>query len=352
MSLRQTLLAAALAFTPAMGLAQNAEEATTVAPITVRPEPGRGASDLSPAELSVAIEGARAQAWDAASAARACEVPLAAAGPLPEAMGEFGIGVLAATESRTGQDMEKAARAALAATTAAGEGASADVQRAREAAVRAFLDARRKAEEARRRSLDLMELASERVNGELYGLRALEKGDFVPGCLYEQNGDLRNDVHQPDICYAPGESMRQFQGDVDYRSQQRASGSGGVYTPAEYRDLRLRDVVARQDEKDGVTVLRITGGIVNPRPHAITAPGLWIEVADRFGTPLKSEQIIAPMGRTKIRAGGTLRFSYAMSALPQAATRTAVTFAPLHRQTPYLVPGMACPIDAKTRERF
>ncbi|MEI7932243.1 MAG: hypothetical protein WCI21_04210, partial [Alphaproteobacteria bacterium] len=140
------------------------------------------------------------------------------------------------------------------------------------------------------------------------------------------------------------QTMRVVQAQLDFRSVQRAQNGGRrvTYAPAEYADLRLAKLAAGQVEEKGVKVIRVTGKIVNPRRTAISVPPLWVEILDQYGTSLKAEQIVAPRGQGKIPSRDSLAFTYAVSPVPERMAKASVTFAPNHRQTPYLVAAMAC----------
>lgn len=356
--------AGALILTPA--LAQQPAPAassgvTTVSPLTVLsslPKVGTGATLFTPDELDAVAAQARAYYQQARDGARECLGQSALSGPLPEDMGEFSVGALSSTEARAQFDLQQRAEAARAATDAAlaasvaaarGDISRADLEKAelvRQAATKAFQDARKLADEAHYRTLDLLELADQYVGGDLFSLRALEKGIYVDGCMFDQNGNLVTDVVQPSRCSqrANMRGMREVWAQLDYRSLQRSQGDGRrvSFTPAEYADLRLANVVAGQVQEKGAPVIRVTGKIVNPRRTSITPPPLWVEILDQYGTSLKAEQVVAPRGQGKIPPRDSLTFTYAVSPVPERMAKASVTFAPSHRQTPNLVAAMTC----------
>lgn len=129
---------------------------------------------------------------------------------------------------------------------------------------------------------------------------------------------------------------------VDERTRRRANNGGhaGVYVPDEFKDLRLSGVVSRQVTDRGEPGMRVSGRISNPRKSAIAVPPIWVSVEDQFGTALKSEQAEAPKGQKAIPAGGSLAFAYIFKPLPEKASHTVVTFAPMHH-APRLKPADA-----------
>ncbi|MEI7932242.1 MAG: hypothetical protein WCI21_04205 [Alphaproteobacteria bacterium] len=323
------VIVAALILSPAMAqqATPGAGDVTTVSPLTVTgglPKVGEGATLFTPQVLEAAAAAARQEHLQTRDVARDCGASTALGGPTPEDMGEFSIGALSATESRAQYNLEQAATAASAATDAAlsaasraarGEIVQADLAKAelaRQAATKAYQDADKAAMEAHYRTQDLLELAYMFSAGDFSRMTALD--------------------------------YRALQPQVDYRTQQRAQNGGHsvIYTPAEYADLRLAKVVARNAQVNGAKAIVVTGKIVNPRSRAISVPPLWIELLDAHGTSLKAVQIVPPRGQGKIASRDSLAFTYAMTAVPEATAKASVTFAPSNRRTTYLGPEMAC----------
>jgi hypothetical protein len=352
------ICAGTLILSPALAQ-QSQTGVTTVSPLMVTgglPKVGDGATLFTPQELEAVAAHARQDHLDARDAARDCGAGGSLGGPTPEDMGTFGVGALLSTESRAQYNLQQAALAARTATDAAltasaaaarGEGSQADLikaELARQAATKAYQDARQAVSEAHNRTLDLLELADQWVGGDLFSLRALEQGHYVSGCQYGERGELVSS-DQRCIQRANFQTMREVQPQLEYRALQRIQNGGSrvIYTPAQYADLRLVNVVARRVEENGASVVRVSGKIVNPRRSAIAVPPLWVEIIDQYGTSLKAEQIVAPRGQGKIPTRDSLAFTYAVNPVPEKMARASVTFAPLHRPTPYLVPSMACP---------
>jgi hypothetical protein len=109
----------------------------------------------------------------------------------------------------------------------------------------------------------------------------------------------------------------------------RSDGVDGIYTPDEYRDLRISRVEASRRTVRGQAVLHVTGRIHNPRLRSIAIPPLWFAALDARGETLKTQQSVAQKP-VRIAARGSVPFTFDLVA-PAGAERAAVTFAPRNR---------------------
>jgi hypothetical protein len=293
------------------------ESITTVEPLTVSPlapvpEVGQGATYFLPEELSTKAHEARQAYIDAKADARQCG--MAGTGPSAEVFGEFGIGPLLDSVRVAEYDRQKAAEAASAATTAA-------------------LEARMAAARGDASTLTSAELARQQA------VRAYQKADADALEAHRRLGDLQ-DLRASDS----GAGRWMLKAMVDNRSYEREQNQGapGVYIPNDFRDLRLREITARQGDDGGEPVIRISGKIVNTRKSSIAVPPLWISVVDKFGTSLKAEQTEPVRGAPRIPAGGMRSFNYVVKSVPPRTARTVVTFAPFHHMPIEKPAGFYC----------
>ncbi len=309
--------AAALTLSPLSGLAQDiprlpqvAEPGVTIlSPLTAVglapiPDVGQGASWFTPENIEIVVHQARNDHIDAKAAARQCHT---SGVPQTEAAGDFGFEALYDTESKAQASLQHAGEAAAEATRRAldarvaiarGEGTQNDLINAelgRQAAVRAFQAAQWQVLEAQRRIADLQDL--------------LESDDGM---------------------------IAELKAQVEAHSIERANniGTGNLYVPATFRDLRLTDVVVRQTEEGGIKAMRVSGKIVNPRRGPLIAPPLWVAAQDRYGTSLKEEMMEADPA-PRIAGRDSLAFTFALTPIPDEAEQATVTFAPFHHEPRY-----------------
>ena len=142
----------------------------------------------------------------------------------------------------------------------------------------------------------------------------------------------------------PDATDRELMVQINLRTLERENNMGvaGVYVPGVFADLRLSDIVVREQYEAGARVLRVTGKIVNTRRRPINVPPLWVAAVDRFGTSLKAQQMEAPIRAPKIAAHGSVPFVVTLAPKPDKSARAIVTFAPFHHQPPYLPAGLFC----------
>ncbi len=333
------------------------QDVTTVSPLIITaPQVGEGATYFTPEALAEAAHTSRQEGIDMRSAAQQCHgasVNDSMRPPHTEDRGDFDLEALYDTEGkaqlavwRASEKAETATKGALDARAAAARGAGTEAaavtaELARQAAVKAFQDAQAAVTEAHRRVADLQELAAEHVGGDVILMQTLQMGKYVAGCTFIGPGQLAPGTR----CDAPPEDMRQFASRVQERTAERAANGGQqtLFVPDEFRDLHLSEIQAHERQEAGVTVLRITGKITNPRKSAIAVPPLWVSALDRYGTSLASQQIEAPRRQGRIPAGGSLVFTYAVKPYPDKTSRASVTFAPFHRVPANLGPSAFCP---------
>lgn len=282
---------------------------TTLSPLTAVglapiPDIGEGASWFAPEDIEIVAHQARNDHIDAKAAARQCHT---SGVPQTERDGDFSFEALYDTESKAQEALQHAGEAAAAETRRAldaraaiarGEGSQNDLINAelgRQAAVRAFQAAQWQVLEAQRRIADLQDL--------------LESDDGT---------------------------IAELKAQVDAHSMERANniGTGNLYVPATFRDLRLADVVVRQSDEGGVKAMRVSGKIVNPRRGSLVAPPLWVAAQDRYGTSLKEEMMEA-VPAPRIAGRDSLAFTFALTPIPDEAEQATVTFAPFHHEPRY-----------------
>lgn len=322
---------------------RNRETVTSVDPLVVSPlapipNVGRGATYFTPEDLHADALQARKDDIDARAGALQCKMAVGVQRLRMEEYGDFDIGALLTTEGEKQAALQHAADAAAGATEAAMAARRAAVlgasnrqsleatELARQQAVNAYQDAKAAMFEAQARIADLQDQVDLEVNGAPADPTMKCSGVSVANC--------------------DGELLRQIQAVVDNHSLERSQGDtrAGVYPPSEFRDLRLTNITSRQREEGGVTVIRVSGKIINPRRSDVAVPPIWVSAVDQFGTGLKSEQASAPRGQKAIKAGATLNFTYAMKPMPERTARTVVTFAPYHHPPRYKPVSAYCPL--------
>ena len=129
---------------------------------------------------------------------------------------------------------------------------------------------------------------------------------------------------------------------VEAKAAERNAPDGvdGIYTPNEFKDLRISTVVAQPRTVRGRPVLHVTGRIHNPRTRPVAIPPLWFAAIDASGETVKTQQSVAQKP-VRIAARGSVPFTFDFVA-PAETERTAVTFAPRNR-LPLVQPyGMGC----------
>lgn len=311
---------------------------TEVEPLTVRaavpvPRVGQGATYFSPEDLARAADEARKEEIEARSNAFQCrDASLNPNSPMLEENGQFSIQSLVHSEAIAQRTLSVAADDAQKATTAAIEARRSalldsslqqrvtDLELARQIAVHKYQEAQADVFESQARIADLQDQVEQAFSGDPSSWSAANSVDL-----------LRRD--HPEI--------RTY---VDLRTSMRAGGdrSAGVYVPFEFKDLRFSNIVSRQMQENGLTVLRVTGTIVNTRKTSLAIPPIWVSAVDEFGTSVKADQATAARGQKAIKPSGSLAFSYTMRPMPEHTARTVVTFAPLHHPPRYKPIGPYC----------
>ncbi len=309
----------ALALCGSVASAAPEETVTTVSPLIINalapvPEIGDGATYFMPQELKDSAQAAHMEAFEARDSRNECRPTFAPR--QREDLGDVSLEALYTSEYeaqiamwRAGETAETVKQAAIAARAAAarGEGDTEVLKAtelARQAAVKAFQTAQSLASEAHLRVADYQDLAQ----------------------------------------IDPDATDRELMVQINLRTLERENNMGvaGVYVPGVFADLRLSDIVVREQYEAGARVLRVTGKIVNTRRRPINVPPLWVAAVDRFGTSLKAQQMEAPIRAPKIAAHGSVPFVVTLAPKPDKSARAIVTFAPFHHQPPYLPAGLFC----------
>jgi hypothetical protein len=307
--------------------APTVSELVVTAPAEVPlPQVGEGAPLFSPAEIAEVGREARLSASTALSHARHCSSSFNTSN-VSEAVT---IRQLLAALYRAEQQAERAVAFAADQAQAASVAARADRQAgargerteeqlaaselARQEAVNRYTKARGDALDARARTADAQRLVREAATS------------------------------YPNPFAAEFSIMAQVRGQLTspYRPP---TGPGGppVVVPAQYADLVIEDVMARQREDKSGTYILVTGRIRNPKEKAIAMPALSVMAIDVSGFPVKTE---TAEGRGRIGAGEAVAFQYELRPKPSQAQTVAVTFASRDRPLmtlPYSMPLLPPP---------
>jgi hypothetical protein len=284
------------------------------------PQVGEGAPLFSPAEIAEVAREARLSASTALSNARKCSSSFMTSNVSEAASIRQLLAALYRAEQQANRTVVFAADRAQAASLAARadrqaaargertEDQLAESELARQLAVNRYASARADAAEARAQAALAQRLIRDAATSYPDPFTA------EPSILSQVRGQLLSPYRKP-------------------------AGPGGppVEVPAEYADLVLEDVVARQREDKSGTFILVSGKIRNPKTKAIPMPALSVIAIDVSGFPVKTE---TAEGRGRIRAGEAVPFQYELRPKPSQAQTVAVTFASRNRPPMSLPAGV------------